>query len=757
MRKILPLVILAIACFTQFITAQVNGTATAPVASTLQSPIYFFIESASDGSYSFSSYTGDFRGEVIISPDTKGFLIHNTLGTASTPDHALWAIVDVRGTKLLKNKATGLYMTGCHTADTITTGNGFLYTSLGQKQYLIRTLNATSYTITWKANLCNRINVGLQLNSLTAWYFIPSTDDLPKVLKLSLFDKITEAKNLQNITLTGTDFGQYTTENRESLNTDVQNAQAIYDAPESTASDISIGTTYIDEIMTTYKNAINSKPTSLLSTNPDMYRWYWIRSYATGAPYCFNNVISEGTRTLGQKYTFEPKADPATDIQLFRFVLSADKTKVLSIIDKKGNHIAANGAIDTISTVGNEFTLNPQSDGVAFWIDPTSVASLRATEGLNIDNWKYMVGSASSWVFDYATETARLTKPRTITVSSANTAQGLAVITGTTDASVSTLNDKVSVTAIPVLSYFFTKWTNQAGDSISASNPYIYTGIPDTTLVAHFENGYYRNMARYFTGSSPKVQAADRYLTSATVQIGDNTQAIISDVTANPSPIDSLVLPNTLVKNSVINLTQNQIIIPEYTSLFNLTCIGSSATIENLKWTQQNAFIDWNHDYDFLDVDEAGIRSSAASNNDTLTTGFTRTITLPIGLQVGTYRMRVVYHESSSPATDWSTSIWTNNYLRNGVAYDFEIKYGLPNKIQELNQNNIKAFITGNKLKVVNAENSRLELRDVTGRLISTANIKANEQELNAPLVHGIYFVTIKNQNNKGIVIKIVR
>lgn len=757
MKKTLLTVILAIAGFTQFIAAQINGTATAPVASTLESPIYFYIESASNGSYSFSNYTGDFRGEVIISPDTKGYLIHNTLATAPTPDHALWAIVNVRGTKLLKNKATGLYMTGCHTADTITIGNGFLYTSLGEKQYLIRTVNATSYTITWKDNLCNRINVGLQLNSLTSWYFIPSAEDLPKVLKISLFDKITEAKNLQNITQMGTDFGQYPTENRESLNLDVENAQAIYDAPESTANDISVGTEYIDQVMSTYKSAINSNPTSLLSNNPDMYRWYWIRSYATGAPYCFNKVISEGTRTLGQKYTFETKADPASDIQLFRFILSEDKTKILSIIDKKGNHIAATGAIDTMSTVGNEFTLNPQSDGVAFWIDPTSLASLRATEGLNIDNWKYMVGSASSWVFDYAVETARLTKPRTVTVSSSNVIQGSAVITGTTDASATTLNEKVSVTAIPVIGYFFTKWTNQAGDSISASNPYIYNGIPDTTLVAHFENGYYRNMSRYFTATSPSIQSADRYLTNVTVQIGDKTQTILSDITANPTPVDPTVLPNTLIKNSILNHTQQQILIPENTTSFDLTCIGSGTTIENLKWTQQNTFIDWNHDYDFLDADEAGIRSSADANNEALTTGFTRTITIPVGLQIGTYRMRVIYHEATTPATDWAISIWTNNYVRNGIVYDFEIKYGSPSKTQDINQSHFNAFITGNTLKVINSENSRIELRDVTGRLISSTNIKIGEQNLNAPSARGVYFVTIMRENNKNTVIKVVR
>lgn len=173
----------------------------------------------------------------------------------------------------------------------------------------------------------------------------------------------------------------------------------------------------------------------MVSTNPDNYRWYWIRSYGTNADWCFNKVISAGTRAVGERYTYEVKTDPPADNQLFRFELTDDKTQVLNIIDRLGNYISATGYIATASTDGSSFSLNPQDDGVAFWIKPTSVAPLRANETGSIDNWMYLAGGASSWVFDFAMDVPKIIRvatPRTITVQSANTTMGTAYITGTT-------------------------------------------------------------------------------------------------------------------------------------------------------------------------------------------------------------------------------------------------------------------------------------------------------------------------------------
>jgi hypothetical protein len=50
-------------------SAQVGGIAIAPIISEdPANPVYFYIESASDSSFVFSNFSGDFRGNVIISP-----------------------------------------------------------------------------------------------------------------------------------------------------------------------------------------------------------------------------------------------------------------------------------------------------------------------------------------------------------------------------------------------------------------------------------------------------------------------------------------------------------------------------------------------------------------------------------------------------------------------------------------------------------------------------------------------------------------
>jgi hypothetical protein len=158
-----------------------NGIAVAPMTSTVENPVYFLIQSASDGTHVFNSYTGDFRGNVMISPTTAGKIIHNKLNTATTADHALWQIANVDEVQLLKNKATGLYMTGSHSVGaTGTAANAFTFEFINGSttQYKIRTIDAISgsnpsFTASWQSNLCDRLaNVGDQPNSLIAWYFI---------------------------------------------------------------------------------------------------------------------------------------------------------------------------------------------------------------------------------------------------------------------------------------------------------------------------------------------------------------------------------------------------------------------------------------------------------------------------------------------------------------------------------------------------------------------------------------------------------
>ena len=769
MKKLLFFIIFLLAGMSAGISAQVNGIATDPVVSEdPANPVYFYIESASDSSFVFSNFSGDFRGNVIISPETPGGkLIHNKPQFAPTPDHTLWAIVEEFGVPVLKNKATGYYMTGSHSCTA--TGSAalkFFWTNLaGTKQYIIRTNDAASYTCTWKSNLCDRLsNLGMSPNSLVAWYFIVADPaQLQAILKKNLNSKLAEAYNLLSESKLGTDFGQYSEESRSDLQAELENAQAVYDYEQSTNEELNLAIDYTNMALDAFKSRINTNLEALLSTNPDNYRWYWIRNYGYNSEWCYNKVISGGERVAGERYIYEEKTDPPADNQLFRFELTEDKSAVVSIIDRMGNHLSPTGYISTASTEGNTFSFNPQADGIAFWIQPSLVTSpLRANETGNIDNWLYLAGGASSWVFDFAKDVPKIPRyenPRTITVQSANETMGKAYITGTTDTSVTTDLEKVSVTAEENRGYFFTRWTNTEGDSISTKNPYIYAGEAAITLVANFEPGYYRDMQRYYTAALPYIQSADRYLTDVTALVNDVPQIILSGVASIPNPVDSLLPALTLTGDAVIDCTMPQIVVPLATDSFDMVFVGSSVSNETFKWTQQNAFIDWNKDFDFLDENEAGVRNSESSQDPRLSDpeGYIRRIGIPAGTPEGVYRMRVIYHEPSSAAPDWSVSIWTNNYIRNGTAYDFDIKLGAQTSTANHRLNNASAYFAGEKLRILNAENSIATIRDVTGRWISTGKVTNLIQEISLQVPKGVYLVTLQTEDNKTVTLKVIR
>jgi hypothetical protein len=739
--------------------AQVNGTAIDPISSTIEDPIYFYIESASDGTvnYGAAQYTGDFRGEVIISPETRGtYLIHNTLASAPNPDYALWALVQLNGKLYLKNKATGYYMIGSHTADTIAKTNEFKPQSLGQNQFLIRTAEVGSYTIAWQNNLCNRwSNSGMVQNGLVAWYFIiAEPEKLQTALKSALNNKIIEATTLLESTKEGEDFGQYTAMNRIQLSENLDNAKAVYEFQQSTINDIYVAIDFMSQVIAEYKATINTNLTVLESTNPDNYRWYRIRNFGYDTPICFNHVISYTNRTAGEKYFYELPADSLLDNQIFRFEMTEDKSKVLNIIDRQGNYMTASGGIGTTSTTDNNFELLPQSDGIAFWIKPSSLAPLRADENGTITNWLYMAGGASSWVLDFVKEMPKIPRfenARTIAVASSNSSQGSAYITETRENSISTDLESVSVTAEPVSGYFFVKWTNEAGDSLGNKLTYVYKGSADILLIAHFEPGYYRPMSRFFTGASPAVQSADRYLTDIIVRVGEAEQIIINDVASIPNPIDTSVVRNQLIYDAVIDYTFNPIVIPLNTDSFELITFGSRQSIENFQWTQQNAFVDWNKDFDFVDENEAGVRNSSNSTDQRLidTLGYTRKVGIPNGIQEGEYRLRLIYHESATPSTDWALSIWNNNIIRNGTAYDFTIRYGAPTGIKDSEISAVRVYVTDNELNILNSSGFKLRIYDLSGKLLQLAEITSDHQKIAHQLNQGLYIINMIS--DKGV------
>ena len=343
------------------------------------------------------------------------------LGKTVIPDDTqLWKFVaNPRGTAngfSMVNKATGEYLsantpynTNIFSIDTVPTNNlKFIVSDIftnGSARIWIENAAGSTPVFRLHAGNSNVMNWNGNAYDNSSWLIL----DYNTALRVFLQTAITNAQTLLAATTQGADFGQYSSTNRNTLSSAIATAQAVYNDNNKTTEEIIAATTAMNTAITDYKSTINSNTASLLSSTQGMYRWYWIRSYATNsnATYAFGKVISQGIRAVGDKFTFEPKVtDPKPNpVQLFRFETTIDG-KIANIIDGLGNVMAATGAISTTPTDGNDFTLTPLTDGVAFWIKPTSLDPIHAQEaGSHIVNWNNTAGSASAWVFDYAMET----------------------------------------------------------------------------------------------------------------------------------------------------------------------------------------------------------------------------------------------------------------------------------------------------------------------------------------------------------------
>lgn len=383
------------------------SSAIKPVISDATATRWYFLQGLRPAN-SYMTSTGSkapILGKTVIPDDTQLWkFVANTKGTANG-----FAIV---------NKATGEYLsantpynTAINSTDTIPANNlQFIASDIftnNTVRFWIENASGSTPAFRLHAGNSSILNWNGNAYDNSSWLILDYTATLKALLQTSL----TNAQNSLAVSVEGTDFGQYAAADRSNLQTAITTAQGVYDNAAAIDSQIMDAATALNAAIETYKTTINSNPVSLLSSDAKKYRWYWIRSYATNAnaAYCFGKVISAATRTIGAKYTYEEKAASFSDGQLFRFELTTDQTKVLNIIDKMGNYMAADGTIATGSTAGNDFTLTPLTDGIAFWIKPTSLDPIHAQQtNADIVNWNNTAGSASAWVFDFALESLKV-------------------------------------------------------------------------------------------------------------------------------------------------------------------------------------------------------------------------------------------------------------------------------------------------------------------------------------------------------------
>ena len=117
-------------------------------------------------------------------------------------------------------------------------------------------------------------------------------------------------------------------------------------------------------------------------------------------------------------------------------------------------------------------------------------------------------------------------------------------------------------------------------------------------------------------------------------------------------------------------------------------------------WTKYCVYVDWNNDGDFTDEGEIAaideVNCSSAKYQDEA--NCTKTISVPEGLAMGTYRMRVIFYEPG--AANWYESIFETNQIRNGVAYDFDIDVASDSYDQARTISVASNFAEGGKVEI---------------------------------------------------------
>ena len=127
-----------------------------------------------------------------------------------------------------------------------------------------------------------------------------------------------------------------------------------------------------------------------------------------------------------------------------------------------------------------------------------------------------------------------------------------------------------------------------------------------------------------------------------------------------------------------------------------ITPSGSYTT--ELRWTKYAVYVDWNNDGDFTDEGElAAVDDQYPANYDDPTCN-SKTISVPEGLAMGTYRMRMIFYEPGN--ANWYETIFETNQIRNGVAYDFDIDVASDSYEQARTISVASNFADGGKVEI---------------------------------------------------------
>ncbi|MBR5323987.1 MAG: C10 family peptidase [Muribaculaceae bacterium] len=266
----------------------------------------------------------------------------------------------------------------------------------------------------------------------------------------------------------------------------------------------------------------------------------------------------------------------------------------------------------------------------------------------------------------------------------------VAVGTGAASSSVEVeAGTEVTFYAQAAQGYEFVNWTN--GTNEYAENPFVAPINANLQLTANFvadepstpEEVTYPTMTVSGYGDSN----FNRYLAKVTASTATQNVTVF-EVTSESA--DDFTNPTTTV---LIDKTATPIKVTKGERALSMTFItwlnNVSGKASQMNWVQQAVYIDWNNDGNFTDSEIYEKSSDALggtldggagdpiSTSFKETSGYTRMITIPANQEVGTYRMRVVYHEPAARGTNnWHKTLFGtgNGAISKGRAYDFSLE-----------------------------------------------------------------------------------
>lgn len=312
----------------------------------------------------------------------------------------------------------------------------------------------------------------------------------------------------------------------------------------------------------------------------------------------------------------------------------------------------------------------------------------------------------------------------------------------------------VQIEATPEDGYVFVRWVNEkTGVTVSTVARYIYEAGTDVSLKAYFDEAY-PVMTHTFTNA---VGQQNRYLKSVTTT-GTKTPTVFSASSVSELPYTAFLASNLgkyIEEGAVIDKRSNPIEIDYGAKSFTMTFYGWTSAINGnsseLDWTQQAYFIDWNKNGKFNDAGEISTKNSntVPNSNFLSASGYTRTVTVPDGQAPGTYRMRVVYSEPQENSAQWHNTLFTADdmRIRNGVSYDFAIKVGVPEGInEETVSNGISVYGIKGAIVCRTDEPGLMSVYNSAGVQIKQVAVDGKQV---IPVEPGIYIVNINGQSAK--------